>query len=110
MKKILFILLLAISTTVAIAGNADPKANQTIKGQVTDENGEALAGVEVMVEGIGTRVYTDFDGNFEIDHLRDGSYTIVLTLISFKDTKTVLKTKQNEITPTVIKLNKKRLQ
>lgn len=110
MKKILFIILLAISTTAAIAGNADPKADQTIKGQVTDENGEALAGVEVVVEGIGTKVYTDFDGNFEINHLRGGSHTIVLTLISFKDTKTVLKTEQNDISIPVIQLNKKRLQ
>lgn len=92
-----------------MAGNAEPNANQTIKGQVTDEDGQPLAGVEVVVEGIGTKVYTDFDGNFEVDHLRGGAYTLVFNFISFKEAKSVLKTEQNDVNPSVVKLTKKKL-
>ncbi|MCZ4695582.1 SusC/RagA family TonB-linked outer membrane protein [Ancylomarina euxinus] len=41
-----------------------------IKGKVTDENGETLPGVSVVVKGTSTGVATDIDGNYAIqfDH------------------------------------------
>lgn len=39
---------------------------QTVTGQVTDENGLPLLGVNVLVEGTKTGVSTDFDGKFQI--------------------------------------------
>lgn len=40
--------------------------NINIKGQVTDENGEPLIGVSVLIVGTTNGVITDFDGNFSI--------------------------------------------
>ena len=41
---------------------------RTIKGEVTDaQNGEALIGATVMVEGEKGGTVTDFDGNFTIE-------------------------------------------
>ena len=40
---------------------------RTIKGEVTDaQNGEALIGATVMVEGEKGGTVTDFDGNFSL--------------------------------------------
>lgn len=38
----------------------------TITGTVTDENGETLPGVSVMIKGTKTGVVTDLDGNYRI--------------------------------------------
>ena len=41
--------------------------SRTIKGVVTDaQNGEALIGATVMVEGDKSGTVTDFDGNFSL--------------------------------------------
>ena len=41
-------------------------AENTIKGQVLDENGEPLIGATVTVKGTNVVTVTDLDGNFEI--------------------------------------------
>lgn len=41
-------------------------SERTIKGKVTDENGEPLPGVTIQIEGIGMRGVTDVDGNYNI--------------------------------------------
>ncbi len=46
---------------------ATPGQTRTIKGEVTDaQNGEALIGATVMVEGEKGGTVTDFDGNFSL--------------------------------------------
>ena len=49
-------------TTVAVAQQDGVR----IKGNVKDQNGETLPGVNVMVKGTTTGAITDIDGNFEI--------------------------------------------
>ncbi|GAB4248174.1 MAG: TonB-dependent receptor [Ekhidna sp.] len=41
-------------------------AQRSVSGKVTDEAGEALPGVNVVVKGTTTGVTTDLDGNFQI--------------------------------------------
>jgi len=38
-----------------------------VKGQVVDENGEALIGAEIRLKGTSTGTWTDVDGNYELD-------------------------------------------
>lgn len=40
---------------------------QTIKGTITDNNGEALIGVNVTVQGTTIGMISDIDGNFSLD-------------------------------------------
>ncbi len=39
----------------------------TVRGTVTDANGEPLAGVTVLVQGTSTGTVTDVDGNFVLE-------------------------------------------
>lgn len=112
MRNLLLVLFIVLGANAAIAGNNDPNTNtaQKLKGQVVDESGNTLAGVEVKIEGLDKKAYTDFDGNFEIDGLKRGAYTIVVNLVSFKESKNVLKTVQNEGDVTLIKLTSKQLK
>lgn len=110
MKKFFLIMLIAFAANTVIAGNTDPEATQTVKGQVLDEQGAPLAGVEVIVEGVNKKVYTDFDGNFEVSQLKNGVYTLVFNFVSFKETKSVVNTIQKGDNGTVITLHHKKMK
>lgn len=43
--------------------------NITVKGTVTDGQGEVLIGVSIRVEGTGTGTVTDFDGNYTLSNV-----------------------------------------
>lgn len=110
MKNVLLIILMVFAANAAVAGNNDPETNLVLNGQVVDENGEPLAGVEVTVEGLSKKVYTDFDGNFEIGHLKSGAYTVVVNLVAYKEAKTVLQTELNNSDKALIKLQQKEMK
>ncbi|MEL7120762.1 MAG: SusC/RagA family TonB-linked outer membrane protein, partial [Bacteroidota bacterium] len=42
-------------------------AQSTIRGSITDSNGDALIGATIMIENTQTGVVTDIDGNFSIE-------------------------------------------
>lgn len=95
MKKSFLTIGLSLMISAIIAGNdltpADgagklPSQTVTLKGQVVDFNsGESLTGVEVTIEGTSIKAYTDFDGNFEIKDVKPGSYNLVASYISYKN-------------------------
>ncbi|MDY3853168.1 MAG: carboxypeptidase-like regulatory domain-containing protein, partial [Prevotella sp.] len=66
------------SSTQAWAGNAgmgkhaahvataQQQAVHTVTGQVTDEKGEPLIGVSILIKGTSKGTVTDIDGNFKL--------------------------------------------
>ncbi|RLD55516.1 MAG: carboxypeptidase-like regulatory domain-containing protein [Bacteroidetes bacterium] len=61
-----------------------PSQTISLSGSVMDfESGEALTGVEVKLEGIDIKAYTDFDGNFEFDGVKPGNYNIIASYVSY---------------------------
>lgn len=54
----------------------------SLKGNVTDKQGQPLAGVKVFVPSIEKSVYTDFDGNFQIQNVPLKEQTLKLSYIS----------------------------
>jgi hypothetical protein len=95
MKKVFATIALSLIIGWSIAGNdltpaegssGSPVLTVTLKGQVVDFNsGESLTGVEVTIEGTDVKAYTDFDGNFEIKDVKPGSYNLVASYISYKN-------------------------
>lgn len=81
-------LLLILGSQVFASGDQPvaSKAKASITGKVIDnKTGESLAGVAVCIEGTQLKAYTDLDGAFEINNLDPGSYNLVLSLISYKN-------------------------
>lgn len=79
-----------ISLTFAFAGSNGPKSETPpvqlvdLSGVVIDfETGEALTGVEVYIEDLDQKVYTDFDGRFTFENVKEGEYDIVASYISY---------------------------
>ncbi len=97
MKKALLTLSFLAAVVFAFADNNGNSENKnksaetvsanavvSISGKVIDfTSGEALAGVEVAIEGSTKKVHTDFDGNFKIENLKPGAYNLIASYISY---------------------------
>ncbi len=60
----------------------------TIEGTVTDAgSGEALPGVNVVIEGTALGVSTGFDGRFVLAGLKPGTYTAVAQMLGYKQAR-----------------------
>lgn len=67
-------LLIIDSTTTALA--------QQLKGNVVDKNSqETPIGAVVTVEGTNLKAVTDIDGNFQLNGLKKGTYTLYINLL-----------------------------
>ncbi|WP_394750129.1 TonB-dependent receptor domain-containing protein [Spongiimicrobium salis] len=85
----------------------DPKSQEKeIKGTVKDENGEPLAGANILVKGTTIGTQTDFDGNFTID-VPDGQDILVISFIGYASTEVSISGK--DFVTVVLKENAARL-
>ncbi len=93
MKKIaiIFVSIFVLSIAFATASNEEGAKSESavmttsVSGKVLDKiTGEALVGVKVTLTGSEKSVYTDFDGNFEINGIRPGSVELTASYISYK--------------------------
>lgn len=109
MNKIILaaVFLFALPFITLASGPTDPSKTTTIKGIVTDDKGQPITGAVVVIEGTDKKVYTDFDGNFEITATESKNLTIKVSSVAYKDEKIVLKNEQLSTRPTKIKLRKK---
>lgn len=62
----------------------EKKKEFKITGKVTDENGETLPGVAVLIKGITTGVVTDMDGKYTILVPADTLHTLVFSFLGMK--------------------------
>ena len=57
----------------------------TLRGNVADEKtGETIIGASVILDGTTIGTMTDFDGNFEIQNIPAGKYTVKCSFISYQ--------------------------
>jgi len=90
-KLIAALFLFTLFTSVMLADGTDPVNTgkvTKISGQVVDQKtGETLAGVKVIIEGMDKAIYTDFDGNFQVECDLNKSPQISIVLISYEAKK-----------------------
>ncbi|WP_142784950.1 TonB-dependent receptor [Changchengzhania lutea] len=72
-----FVLLMLFSVSVVFA-------QSTISGTVNDQSGVPLGGVNVILDGTSKGSVSDFDGNYSISNVEDGTYTLTATFIGYK--------------------------
>lgn len=91
MKKLIILFFFAINLNLFASDPSSPKSGNletySISGKVIEHiSGESLTGVEVEVVGTDISVYSNFDGEFEIDGLKPGvDYTIRISYVSYKN-------------------------
>jgi outer membrane receptor protein involved in Fe transport len=54
-----------------------------IKGRVSDSSGLSLPGSTIKIEGSNKSAVTDFNGDFVIENVANGSYKIIISYIGF---------------------------
>ncbi|MEM7297029.1 MAG: carboxypeptidase-like regulatory domain-containing protein, partial [Bacteroidota bacterium] len=76
MKKVL------LSTMMCLLVIASAVAQRTVSGTVTDDSGEGLPGVNVLIKGTTNGTQTDLDGNYRLS-VEDGT-TLVYSYVGFE--------------------------
>ena len=61
MKQFFVLLLLLAATSYSLA------QTNVIRGKLTDETGETLPGVSVLIRNAGNGTVTDVDGNYQLE-------------------------------------------
>ncbi|WP_299431571.1 TonB-dependent receptor [uncultured Maribacter sp.] len=59
-------------------------AQSTISGKINDTNNVPLGGVNIIIDGTTKGVVTDFDGNYTLGNMEDGSYVMKLSYLGYK--------------------------
>jgi outer membrane receptor protein involved in Fe transport len=70
---LLIMMLLSVSTAVA----------QSISGNVKDQTEMPLGGVNVILDGTSKGAVSDFDGNYTINDVENGTYTLTASFIGY---------------------------
>ncbi len=79
MKKLILSLAVMFMTIVMIG-------QSSISGTLVDaSNGETLIGASVLVDGTSTGALSDIDGTFSISGLENGSHTIIISYVGYRD-------------------------
>ena len=78
MRKVYLFLVLLISSLQALSQG-------TIAGKVTDsKTGEGVIGANVVIQGTTQGAGTDIEGNFVINNVKEGSYTLLISSVTYK--------------------------
>ncbi len=99
MRVFLFISFLVISTSLLAnnnGGKEEALKTFTISGKVTD-NHEGLTGVQVLIDGKETLVYTDFDGNFTLENVVEGNHVVSFNMVTYEHKSVEVNTNSNNI-------------
>jgi hypothetical protein len=96
MKKLISTIFLAALMLSVFADGENNKSKNfkgdtevtVLCGTVIDQStGELLPGAQVKISGLDQTVYTDLDGNFEVQGIKSGTYTLEVSLVSYSENK-----------------------
>ncbi|WP_442953103.1 MSCRAMM family protein [Paenibacillus sp. Soil750] len=80
------------------------KLRGSIIGSITSTTGSSLASVQIRVKGTETTAYTDTSGNFTINNLPVGSYTLQISADNYIGQDISVTVVQNENSPVSVSL------
>jgi len=75
---------------MAFAGDSEKKSTTekstcSYTGVVLDaQNAEALSGATIKVVELDREVFADFDGNFTLENIPEGTYTLEISFVSYE--------------------------
>ena len=80
-------------------------SQNTVSGTVTDESGETVIGINVLIQNTTKGAMSDENGKFSIDNVEDGTYTVIATAMGYTTQKKELKVVGNTVIDFVVKEN-----
>ncbi|TZF85065.1 TonB-dependent receptor [Pedobacter sp. BS3] len=79
LKKSIYTILLLITFNVVVA-----QQTASIKGKVTTSDGQPAVDVSVILKGSGRGTITNTNGEYELNRIKKGTYTIVASAVGLK--------------------------
>lgn len=76
--------LLTIVLLFTVYLNCFSQENSTIQGRITDADQKPLSGVNVLIAQLHTGTQTNEQGDFSIENLSTGNYTLTISYLGFK--------------------------
>lgn len=93
MKRSILFFLISMLTVHTMVGQG------TIRGKITDSNGESLVGATVLIrESPTTGTITDFDGNYSLETRTTGLVTLIVRYISYQTIEQTVEVERNKVT------------
>lgn len=91
---------ITLTTTLIILAIISNAQTGKIIGKIIDsKTGETLPGATVLIEGTTKGASADFDGNFSLNGLQPGKYTLIASYITYDNKKFVdVVVKENDVT------------
>ena len=80
MNRLVFFIAAMLVVTI-VWGQTNVRGQKTVSGKVTDDSGEGLPGVNVVIKGTTIGAITDFDGNYQVPV--DENSTLVFSFVGF---------------------------
>jgi TonB-dependent receptor len=81
--------------------------NGNIKGVIADENGIAVPGATVLIEELKKGAVSDFNGNFTIVDIPEGTYNLSIKYLGYSDFKKEAVVSNSETTTLYVTLSSK---
>ena len=80
MNRLVFFIAVMLVVT-HVWGQTNVQGQKTVSGKVTDDSGEGIPGVNVVIKGTTIGSITDFDGNYQVSV--DENSTLVFSFVGF---------------------------
>ncbi|WP_431133421.1 TonB-dependent receptor [Psychroserpens mesophilus] len=77
-------------------------AQTTVKGKITDNNGQPLPGANIIVTGTTTGTISDYDGNYTLTIEQDPPFTIQISSVGFETVNQEVTTNPQTIDVTLV--------
>jgi len=69
----------------------------TVRGKITDENGEPLTGVAIAIRSLGLIAFSDFEGKYSLKIPASGSQLITYSFVGYQNVEDSVMVSKNEI-------------
>ena len=77
-----------------------------ISGEVLNDRGEQLIGVNILIEGTGSGTVTDINGAFRLENITPGSYTLTFSYVGFRSKQQSVEVQAGETTVVEVSLER----
>lgn len=93
---------LLIAAFCFFLNNAVSAQDGQITGKIVDDSGVSLPGTSVYIQGTSQGTVSDFDGNFTLENIANGTYELTISYVGFsKATASVTVPQQSKLTVTL---------
>ncbi len=108
-------LLIAIFASIVLAAPSFAQENKglgNLKGTVSTQDGQYAGHINISLKGSGIGTVTNVNGEFEINGIKEGSYSLMISLIGMTSKQipvTITKNETTEIPPITLTIDSKEL-